>query len=158
MEFAGIPARVMTPVFYDRSFFVLKGDRMFPPMIMIGIVAAGGAAGSALRYILGYVLANVFGTAFPLGTFSVNLIGAFLIGLLGSLSVIRSAGPELNALLIAGLLGGFTTFSSMIYEGIQYFMAGRTEEGFLYLFAQLFSGAAACVLGIALAHMWHSPV
>jgi CrcB protein len=80
---------------------------------LLALVAAGGAAGSVLRYSLGIWCLARFGTALPWGTLAVNVIGSAVIGLIGGL--MASGMPmsgEARLLLITGLLGGFTTFSA----------------------------------------------
>ena len=82
------------------------------------IVGLGGFVGSALRFLVGgWVHRALPGTSFPVGTFTVNLIGCLVIGLLGGLIDTRQAlGPSGRLFLMIGLLGGFTTFSSFSYE------------------------------------------
>jgi fluoride exporter len=76
------------------------------------LVALGGAAGSALRYLVAVQAALHLGLGFPWGTLAVNVIGSAAIGLLGGLGV----GGEWRLLLVTGLLGGFTTFSAFSLE------------------------------------------
>lgn len=115
---------------------------------MIVLVAAGGAAGSVLRYTAGFVLSNLFGTAWPYGTIAVNLCGSFLIGLSASFFAMRCPDPRLAALCIAGFLGGFTTFSSFMNETIQFLLGGEWASAAIYLFLQIAGGLAAAALGI----------
>lgn len=78
------------------------------------LAAMGGAIGSVLRYFLSKVLPLkflVWGT-FPLGTFTVNLIGSFLIGFASFLVAQKILGNDFRVFFIIGILGGFTTFSS----------------------------------------------
>jgi CrcB protein len=80
---------------------------------LLALVAAGGAAGSVLRYATGIWCARWFGAALPWGTLAVNVSGSAAIGLLGGLMLGGVAiGPEARVLLITGILGGFTTFSA----------------------------------------------
>lgn len=81
-----------------------------------GLIAAGGAIGTLLRYgLAGVVLARSRG-GFPWGTLAVNLSGCFAIGLLWELFMRSTAGPDARAFVFVGLLGGFTTFSSFGLE------------------------------------------
>ena len=76
------------------------------------LVAAGGAAGSVLRYLVSMLAAVHLGAGFPWGTLAVNIAGSAAIGLLGGIGL----GGDLRLLLVTGLLGGFTTFSAFSLE------------------------------------------
>lgn len=80
-------------------------------------IAVLGALGCLSRYYLSGWVYNLFGRAFPIGTFAVNIVGAFLIGLIMEFSL-RSAlvSPQLRIGLTIGFLGGLTTFSTFSYE------------------------------------------
>ncbi|MBG7614526.1 fluoride efflux transporter CrcB [Brevundimonas sp. BAL450] len=85
------------------------------------LVAAGGAAGAMARYALGLAAARLApGVAWPLGTFTTNVVGGLLMGLLaGWLALKAGSGVDherLRLLLGVGLLGGFTTFSAFSLE------------------------------------------
>jgi CrcB protein len=103
----------------------------------------GGGIGSACRYAMTLVVQRSLPGPFPTGTFSVNLLGCFAIGLLGTLGLERAAlSPEARTFLIVGVLGGFTTFSSFAWETLELL----TARDFLR------TGAYACgslVLGLA---------
>lgn len=77
---------------------------------------AGGALGSALRYQVGYWAHRWFDGHFPMGTFIVNVVGSFGIGLLWSLTEEGELRPNWRLFLFTGLMGGFTTFSSFSLE------------------------------------------
>ncbi|MCK5285050.1 MAG: fluoride efflux transporter CrcB [Alphaproteobacteria bacterium] len=79
----------------------------------IGAVAAGGAIGAVLRHSINILSLKVFGDGFPWGTLIVNVLGSFLIGLLVAwFDNVWQPTQEFRALLITGLLGAFTTFST----------------------------------------------
>ncbi|WP_372696301.1 fluoride efflux transporter CrcB [Immundisolibacter sp.] len=100
-------------------------------------VAAGGAIGSVARYVAVNGLAAWLGRAFPYGTLAVNVIGSFLMGVALAVLVQRGwLGEPWRAALMAGLLGGFTTFSAF---------AGET-----LVLAQQRPGAAALNIGLHL--------
>lgn len=112
-----------------------------PGLLPVLLVAAGGAAGSVLRYLVSLLALEWLGGGFPWGTLAVNVIGSGAIGVLGGLGV----QGELRLLLVTGLLGGFTTFSAFSLEtGI---LAERHAGlAALYVAASLGLGLAAFFL------------
>jgi fluoride exporter len=84
------------------------------------IVGLGGALGSVLRYkIGGFALHHTESWNFPLSTFSINVVGCLVIGILAALVEHHDLfSPSIRLLLFTGLLGGFTTFSAFGYETV----------------------------------------
>jgi CrcB protein len=82
------------------------------------VVAVGGAIGACARYSLsGFVLHRTFQHRFPLGTFTVNILGCLLAGIvMGLAEKHKIVHHELRLFLITGILGGFTTFSAFGIE------------------------------------------
>jgi CrcB protein len=111
-------------------------------------VAIGGAAGSLLRYGCSRWLNGPF---FPYGTFAVNILGSFLIGLLWAWLSKQTDEPA-RLLLITGFCGGFTTFSAFSWEGLQMLLQGKLTPFFLYTFATIIFGLAATYTGFKLMH------
>ena len=98
-------------------------------LIFIGLA---GFAGTLMRYWLSEWTARRFGETFPTGTLVVNVIGCFLAGLFFSLMFDRYlVSPTVRTVILIGLLGGFTTFSSF---GLQTFTLLRDGEMGLALF------------------------
>jgi fluoride exporter len=98
------------------------------------LIAAGGALGSVLRYVLHAGIQRTPGLDFPLGTFAVNMIGCLLIGFLATLFM----GPlpireEYRLGIIVGILGGFTTFSAFGWETFERLQAGQIAIAALYV-------------------------
>jgi fluoride exporter len=123
-------------------------------MNMILLVALGGAMGSIARYLMASRIQAASGWQFPLGTVLVNILGCFLIGILYVLLVARpDPKHELRALLITGVMGGFTTFSSFSLETVTLALNGNYTGAT----ANVLISVAACllgtVLGIALARI-----
>ena len=83
---------------------------MFKAMIIAGL---GGFIGTCLRFLTGKFFHAVTSSAFPWGTFSVNVIGSFVIGIFFGLAERSNViSPSMNVFLNTGFCGGFTTFSS----------------------------------------------
>lgn len=77
------------------------------------IAGAGGFVGTCCRYLVGRWSSSLFHGSFPIGTFIVNIVGCFLIGMFfGLLEKGHLMTPGENILLITGFCGGFTTFST----------------------------------------------
>jgi len=116
------------------------------------MLAAGGVLGTIGRYVLAGAVYRWMGTSFPYGTLVVNSIGCVAIGFLGTLADQKFLlGPEARLFWMVGLLGAFTTFSSLIYEswrlaqGGQMLLAGANIVGSVVL------GIGALWLGSVLA-------
>ena len=86
----------------------------------------GSIAGGVSRYALAGAVYRVFGTAFPYGTFVVNMIGCLAIGFFDALASEKMVlNPELRILLMTGFCGAFTTFSAFILETSHLFRDGE---------------------------------
>lgn len=101
-------------------------------MKLVLAVAIGGAAGAVGRYYLAGLVARwlegLIGAGFPYGTLAVNVVGSFAMGaLIESFATVIQASPELRALLLVGVLGGFTTFSA--FSADTYLLIERAEIG-----------------------------
>ena len=79
---------------------------------MVLAIAAGGALGAVLRYIISDAVDRSFHSPFPWGTLVVNVLGSLAVGLLWSLFDRYAPSPAMRGFLISGLLGAFTTFSA----------------------------------------------
>jgi CrcB protein len=114
------------------------------------LVFLGGAAGTVSRYLLSLVIPTVGG--FPLATFSVNLVGAFVLGVLleGLLRGGNDVGwrQRVRLLFGPGFLGGFTTYSSLCVEGVLLTENGQYVTGGSYAVASLLLGVAAAAAGV----------
>lgn len=114
------------------------------------LVAIGGAAGSVLRYGAGRLAAHYLGADTILGTFAVNIAGSFALGLLATLFLARSPllPTELRAMATVGLLGGFTTFSTLAYDGVRLLAGGEYGRAGAMLAGNIIIGLAAAYLGV----------
>ena len=123
-------------------------------MAQIAYIGLLGALGCLARYFLSGWVYQILGRDFPYGTFVVNVVGAFLIGLIMEFSI-RSAlvPPTLRVALTIGFLGGLTTFSSFSLETFR-----LLEEGaFLIACANVLLSVVGCLactwIGIAVARV-----
>ena len=99
-------------------------------MRQIFAIALGGAVGALARYGVSAALAAAFGARFPLGTLAVNVAGSFVMGWLFALFAERMhVAPEIRLLLMTGLLGAFTTFSTFSVETLALLQTGRWLAG-----------------------------
>ena len=114
-------------------------------------VGAGGAVGSVLRYLMTVAIHRVAGASFPVGTVVVNVLGSFAIGLLYVWLVERGGNPAMRALLMVGLLGGFTTFSSFSLETVSLMMHASYGRAALNVLLSVGLCVGGTMLGIALA-------
>jgi CrcB protein len=106
------------------------------------LIAAGGAAGAVARYLVDNAVLDRYAGAFPLGTLTINVSGAFVLGLLAALIIDRGVLPaDLRSPLIVGFLGAYTTFSTLMLD------SWRLVEDGLPAMALLNVGGSA-VLGI----------
>jgi CrcB protein len=114
------------------------------------LVAIGGGVGALLRGGID-TLAVRFGISAPLATLSINVVGSLFAGLFAVLLVDRSILPEAaRPLVLIGLLGGFTTFSTFALQLARMGEAGEALPLLAYAAGSLLLGLAAAVAGIAL--------
>lgn len=119
-----------------------------PGPLEIGLVMAGGALGSAARYLAQLGLAPLW-TGFPLGVFLVNTLGSFAIG--AAMPSLLRLGESYRLFVAVGFLGGFTTMSSFAFD-----VVGLLETKRFALAGLCWAGGAllsigACLGGMALA-------
>ncbi|KHL56343.1 fluoride efflux transporter CrcB [Xanthomonas campestris pv. zinniae] len=118
------------------------------------LAMTGGALGSGLRFAIGASLLQRFGSGFPWGTLTVNLVGSFVAGVL--MVWLEARGPSswpLRALLIVGVIGGLTTFSSLMMECLMFARSDRSTLIGVYLAVTLVAGLALVFAG-ARAGQW----
>jgi CrcB protein len=119
---------------------------MFRSFLLVG---AGGAAGSMLRYGIGTIMARYVSNPFPFATFSINILGSLLIGILFGLVGRNQWLQEGGMLLLAsGFCGGFTTFSTFALENINLMQKGQSVMAFIYMGLSVIIGLLLCRVGI----------
>ena len=113
------------------------------PLLFVAAALAGGV-GAALRYLLDLAVAKVAGRRFPWGILVVNLSGSFALG------VVTAALPTEAFLLGAGLLGGYTTFSTAMLDTVALWRDGERRASAFNALGMLVLGLLAAGLGLAL--------
>ena len=118
-------------------------------MLDLVVVAIGGVIGSVGRYLLGnYLSKNRQGKSSP-GSFAINILGCFLMGLLMSGLIQREMEETTWKLyLCIGLLGGFTTFSSFAYDALTMLSKGKTIMASMYAGCSVVAGLFAAITGM----------
>lgn len=122
----------------------------------LGLVAIGGAVGSVARYAMStsvsqWVIGMSPATRFPWGTWSVNLLGGLVMGILAGLAMRHAWFDNTwRLLLMTGLMGGFTTFSAFGLETLNLILLKHWGVALSYALSSLVLGVLATALGMAL--------
>lgn len=117
-------------------------------MLKILCVISGGALGSLLRYLTSSLMQKIFIGVFPIGTFTVNLTGSFIIGLLWVVAESSKFQENYRLFIFTGVLGGFTTFSSLSIETLNLFRDSQIKTALLYIFATNIFGVLLALAGV----------
>ena len=118
------------------------------------IISIGAIIGANLRYWVGDLAAQRFGTAFPYGNLIINLSGSFILGLFMTLITDRFiVDPYWRLFVAIGILGSYTTFSLYTYESVNLMMSGQPLLGLFNLFGSSLLGGVAVFLGILLGRL-----
>ncbi|MFB8753532.1 fluoride efflux transporter CrcB [Streptomyces parvulus] len=115
------------------------------------LVAVGGMAGAPLRYLTDRAVQARHDSGFPWGTFTVNVAGCLVLGLLTGATLAGAAGSELRLLLGTGLCGALTTYSTFSYETLRLAETGSRLPAALNVLASVAAGLAAVFAGVTLA-------
>ncbi|TGN74821.1 fluoride efflux transporter CrcB [Streptomyces bauhiniae] len=115
------------------------------------LVILGGMAGAPLRYLTDRAVQKRHDAVFPWGTFTVNVLGCFILGLLTGAVVAGAASSHIQLLIGTGLCGALTTYSTFSYETLR-----LTEDGARFLaaanvVASVVAGLGAAFVGTAFA-------
>jgi CrcB protein len=143
----------MTPVatrdgsFFWQRFVDLPGTESMQKILLISLA---GALGALARIGLGGFVQRYGGATFPWGTLVVNLIGSFLFGFIWSMIEQRLVvSAEARIIVLSGLLGAFTTFSSFMFETSALIGDGLWELAALNLAGHVGLGLLAMFIGLA---------
>ncbi len=121
------------------------------------LVFLGAGMGGVLRYVSGLVAAAWVGAAFPWGTFAINVIGCLMIGICArTLPFDPDRMHPLRLLVMTGVLGGFTTYSSFSLEAVGLWQRGDAGQALFYTFGTLVLCIAGAAIGLSLGR-WVAP-
>lgn len=107
--------------------------------ILVGI---GGSVGSMLRILISIAAIS------PMGTLLVNFIGSFLLGWFANSTLARIIPPSYRIAITTGVIGSFTTFSTLSVEVVQLIVEHEVALAFLYMFSSMFGGLLFAYLGL----------
>uniref|UniRef100_A0AAU3H4E4 Fluoride-specific ion channel FluC n=1 Tax=Streptomyces sp. NBC_01401 TaxID=2903854 RepID=A0AAU3H4E4_9ACTN len=115
------------------------------------LVALGGAVGAPLRHLTDRAVQARHDTVFPWGTFSVNVVGSLILGVLTGAALSGTAGHTVQLLLGTGLCGALTTYSTFSYETLRLAESGARFFAAANVVVSIVAGLGAVFVGIALA-------
>ncbi|MBD2129798.1 fluoride efflux transporter CrcB [Microcoleus sp. ZQ-A2] len=118
-------------------------------------ISLGAIAGALSRYYLTLWFAQRFGTAFPYGTFFINLTGCFAMGFFVTLALEHVAiiPPEIRLMVTTGFLGAYTTFSTYGLESLTLLRERNFSAFSFYWAGSAILGIISVQLGVILAHL-----
>lgn len=111
-------------------------------------IALGGSLGAVLRYFVAGFVQQLAGGLFPWGTLSVNVLGSFFLGALYEASMRAVLPAEWRLFWAVGVLGAFTTFSTLSFETLGFLRGGALVFGLAYALGSLALGVVAALLGV----------
>ncbi|MDD1536207.1 MULTISPECIES: fluoride efflux transporter CrcB [unclassified Bradyrhizobium] len=112
-------------------------------------VAAGGALGAVVRYLVSIGTGRAFGTDFPWGTLIINVTGSFLIGILTGLFAMKWNLPQAARIfLTVGICGGYTTFSTFSLDAWYLIERGQTAASAAYMIASVVLSVGALIAAL----------
>ncbi|MFH8974705.1 fluoride efflux transporter CrcB [Streptomyces sp. NPDC017890] len=115
------------------------------------LVVVGGMAGAPLRYLTDRAVRSRHDSVFPWGTFTVNVVGCLVLGLLTGAALAGAAGCDLRLLLGTGLCGALTTYSTFSYETLRLAETGARLLAAVNVAVSVAAGLGAACAGVALA-------
>ncbi|SMN13554.1 Protein crcB homolog [Bathymodiolus heckerae thiotrophic gill symbiont] len=120
----------------------------FPTILAIGI---GATIGASVRYYLTQFMQSIFGSGFPYGTLSANVLGSFLAGVLVVVILEKAALNEAYRLmLLVGLTGSLTTLSTLSWESIEMMSLGHYGQASINILLNVLLSLSATGLGVVL--------
>ncbi|MFF4412059.1 fluoride efflux transporter CrcB [Streptosporangium sp. NPDC001559] len=117
------------------------------------LVLAGAAVGAPLRYLTDRMVQARHDTVFPWGTFTVNVSGSLVLGLLAGAALSGAVGTEIQLLVGTGFCGALTTYSTFSYETLQLAENGARFYAVANVVASVIAGLGAVFVGMTLARV-----
>ncbi|MEU4131653.1 fluoride efflux transporter CrcB [Streptomyces wuyuanensis] len=114
-------------------------------------VIAGAAVGAPLRYLTDLAVQKRHDTVFPWGTFTVNVTGSLILGLLTGAATYGAASDSVQLLVGTGLCGALTTYSTFSYETMRLAESGARFFAAVNVIASVVAGLGAAFVGVAVA-------
>jgi CrcB protein len=111
-------------------------------------VAGVAGVGAVCRYVVDRVIAHQHDSVFPWGTFAINIVGSFVLGVTSGLASHHGLSTAAAAIIGSGFCAGFTTFSTWMWETLALAEAGALLEASLNVIASLAVGLAAAAVGL----------
>lgn len=116
---------------------------------MLLFVAMGGSLGAMARYLTIMGVGDTLGTHFPYGTLVVNVLGSFILGALVETMALKwNVTQETRALMVVGVLGAFTTFSSFSLDVVLQIERGQLLPAIVYVVASVILSIVALFVGL----------
>jgi fluoride exporter len=120
-------------------------------VILAVAVGVAAAVGAALRYLVDQIVQHQHDQTFPWGTFVINVSGSLLLGLTIGLASHHGLPTVAATVIGVGLLGGYTTWSTYLWESVALAETGAVSQAALNVFGSLAAGFAAAAAGFGLA-------
>ena len=115
------------------------------------LVFVGGGLGASLRHTINIACAKCIGTAFPYGTFIINVTGSIVMGLIaGYLAFKGEASQPWRLFLMTGILGGYTTFSAFSLDSAVLYERGEIGQALFYVLGSVVFSILGLFAGMAL--------
>jgi CrcB protein len=129
----------------------LRRRECFDVMKMIVYIAAGGAIGAVARHLVAAQIGSLAGHGFPWAILGVNILGSFILGaLVETFALVWSPSQELRGLIVVGILGAFTTFSTFSMDVVLLYERGQMLSAALYIGASVMLAVLAFFVAMQL--------
>ena len=117
-------------------------------MLKLLAIFTGGGISAVLRFLVGFLCKN-HNLTLPIATFSVNIVGSFIIGFILTYNIVKTDfSPTVKLFLTVGFCGGLTTFSTFSAECLDYLASGKVTDFLLYTLLSVTVCVVAAGLGV----------